>query len=69
MFSSQVQYFRCYFIFEIPKWIFMQKPMLKLPLKNVSSPSPCHAESIEKLETDQRPSDCVHRLIFRISKV
>lgn len=55
--------------FEMSKIDFHTKTNVKITIKNVPSPSPCHAESIEKVETDQRPSDCVHRLIFQISKV
>lgn len=53
-------------ILEISKMALCSKPVLKLPLKvflllHLGS---CHAESTEKSETDQRPSDHVHRLIF-----
>ena len=49
-----------------PKWLYAQKPVLKLPLKRflLLHLGSCHAESIEKSETDQRPTDHVHRLIF-----
>ena len=72
MFTSVSQCFLLlpFFFFEIfwkyPKWLCAQKPVLKLPLEMflLLHLGSCHAESIEKSETDQRPSDHVHRLIF-----